>query len=119
MKTLKKYINYLLRCLTLDERRLEARKVCNLGCVRQKSKDWKPISSIPSDPGKYFFANILAPILSDVKAKVKKILLLDLEQKAIFQLGSIQKPRGQQRVGRWSRICHFCPRLLLENVHEG
>ena len=79
LKTLKKHVNYLLRCLTLDERRLEARKVCNLGCVRQKSKDWKPISSIPSDPGKYFFANILAPILSDVKAKVKKILLLFLD----------------------------------------
>ena len=26
--------------------------------------------------------------------------------------GAIQKPRGQQRVGRWSKICHFCPRLV-------
>ena len=58
-----------------------------MGCVRQKSKDWKPISSIPSDPGKYFFANILAPILSDVKAKVKKSyyfsLLFHIEQKVL------------------------------------
>ena len=59
------------RCLTLDERRIEARKICNLGCVKEKSKDWKPISSIPADPGKYFFANVLAPILSDVRGKVR------------------------------------------------
>ena len=37
----------------------------------------------------------------------------------VKQLGAIQKPRGQQGVGRWSKICHFCPRLLHKNVHEG
>ena len=27
-------------------------------------------------------------------------------------LGVIQKPRGQEEVDRWSKICHFCPCLL-------
>ena len=34
-------------------------------------------------------------------------------------LGAIQKPRRQQRVGRWSKICHFCPRLLHKKCPRG
>ena len=30
----------------------------------------------------------------------------------LFTFGAIQKLREQQRVGRWSEICHFCPCLL-------
>ena len=33
--------------------------------------------------------------------------------------GAIQKVRRQQRVGRWSEICHFCPRLVHKNVLKG
>jgi len=34
-------------------------------------------------------------------------------------IGAIQKPRGQQRVGRWSKICHFCPRLVHKKCPRG
>ena len=36
-----------------------------------------------------------------------------------FRLGAIQKPRGQLRVSRWSKICHFCPHLVHKNVVDG
>ena len=31
-------------------------------------------------------------------------------------LGAIQKPRGQERVGRWSKLGHFCLRLLHKKM---
>ena len=59
------------RCLTLDERRMDARKVCNSSCVKPKPADWKPSNSVMSrDPGKLFFRNILARILSNLIVKV-------------------------------------------------
>ena len=57
--------------MTLDERRIDARKVCNSACVKPKSADWKPSSSIMArDPGKLFFRNVVARILSNIVVKV-------------------------------------------------
>ena len=57
--------------MTLDERRIDARKVCNSGCVKAKPTDWKPSNTIMSrDPGKLFFRNILAKFLSNIIVKV-------------------------------------------------
>ena len=69
--SLNKELYFLHRCLTLDERRIDARKVCNSSCVKAKSADWKPSSSIMArDPGKLFFRNVVARILSNIVVKV-------------------------------------------------
>ena len=71
VNSLNKKLHFLHRCLTLDERRIDARKVCNSSCVKAKSADWKPSSSIMArDPGKLFFRNVVARILSNIVVKV-------------------------------------------------
>ena len=70
---MEKIQNLHFSCLVLDERRIDARKICNFGCVPEQAKDWKPSSN--SDPGQVFFADFLAPALSNVKVKIVVILV--------------------------------------------
>ena len=61
---------------------MDARKVCNSSCVKPKPADWKPSNSVMSrDPGKLFFRNILARILSNliVKVNIRPVMLVTHE----------------------------------------
>ena len=63
------------RCLTLDERRIDARKVCNCQCVAAKPETWKPPTSlIAQTPGKVIFEKGLAPLLANPIIKVLVIV---------------------------------------------
>ena len=52
-----------------------------------------------------------------MKAALGKESILQFTK--ISPFGAIQKPRGQQRVGRWFKICHFCPRLVHKKCPRG
>ena len=87
VNSLNKEFYFLHRCLTLDERRIDARKVCNSACVKAKSTDWKPSSSIMArDPGKLFFRNVVARILSNIVVKVRFKLIQYTLKKFVFNL---------------------------------
>ena len=58
-----KYFFKCFSCLTLDERRKDARKILNCDCVKAKPLDWKPNSLSQKNFCEYFFADILSPIL--------------------------------------------------------
>merc|ERR1719492_520378 len=56
-------ITFFLACLTLDERRKDARKILNCDCIKAKPLDWKPNSLSQKNFCEYFFSDILSPIL--------------------------------------------------------
>ena len=58
----------------MDERRIDARKVCNCQCFDAKPPTWKPSSSIAQTPGKVIFEKGVAPFLSN--PIVKGIVIL-------------------------------------------
>ena len=60
--------------MTLDERRINARKVCNCQCFEAKPATWKPSSLIAQTPGKVMFEKVVAPCLSNPVVKALVIL---------------------------------------------
>ena len=58
------------RCMALDEKRIDARKVMNCPCIKPKPDDWKPSRLNDIRIGQYVFGKMLPKMIFKLPMKV-------------------------------------------------